>query len=78
MISTRYQDGEAMSYLRLPVGDPLVEPHVIAKSLRNHRDRCVREETWVFETLAFCGISDGHNLHVLVSHPSVARVQVIE
>ena len=65
----------ATSHAVLRVDDPFVELPVIAKQVRNWRDRLVRE-SWLFEDLGFAGITDGGEVHVLVSHPLLARAQV--
>ena len=48
---------------------------MIAKQLRNLRDRLARE-SWLYESLAFTGITDGRHLNVICSHPRLAREQV--
>ena len=71
-------DGGATSYVRLLVDDPLVELPTWAKSLRNLRDRLVREESWVWAEMAFLGIADRQHAHILISHPGIARGQVMQ
>ena len=70
------QDGGATSYLRLSVDHPLVDVSVIAKSIRNLRDRLVREESELWAEVAILGVADGEHVHILVSHPGIARCQV--
>ena len=65
----------ATSYAVLRVDDPFIELPIIAKQLRNRRDRLVRE-SWLFEDLGVGGLTDGQDVHLLVSHPLLARAQV--
>ena len=75
-ILTWCHEGGATSYLRMPVGDPFIDLPVIAKSIRNLRDRLLRAESWLWGGTGFVGISDGQHLHILISHPGIARGQV--
>ena len=62
----------ATSYAALPVGKPFVELPAIGRQVRNLRDRLARE-TWLFENVGLCGVTNGRQVHLIVSHPLLTR-----
>ena len=68
----------ARSHFAVPHEYCLTEMPATAKSLRNLRDRLSRERGWLFDDLGFAGLTDGCQIHVIASHPTLSRGQVRE